>query len=293
MIKSMTAFARADTKEETLTVLIEIRAYNSRHLDLVLRIPQPYIMLENKVKTVISEWVTRGRIEVSLQIRDTANDAYVFEANLPRAKAYHRALEQLKSSFKIAGDIPLDLLAGAGDIIIAGDVDKHPDTFWPAIEKCLIRALKDLDAMRRQEGQYLADDLTRRMNYVKQGILNIEQESSDLVSHYQERLKTRIEALTRGLVELDPDRIALEAALLADKVDISEEIVRACSHIEQFHGIVDSDKPAGRKLNFLLQELNREINTIGAKTGKALVSHLVVDVKTELEKIREQVQNIE
>jgi uncharacterized protein (TIGR00255 family) len=293
MIKSMTAFARADAKEETLTVLIEIRAYNSRHLDLVLRIPQPYIMLENKVKTVISEWVTRGRIEVSLQIRDTANDAYVFEANLPRAKAYHRALEQLKSSFKIAGDIPLDLLAGAGDIIIAGDVDKHPDTFWPAIEKCLIRALKDLDAMRRQEGQYLADDLTRRMNYVKQGILNIEQESSDLVSHYQERLKTRIEALTRGLVELDPDRIALEAALLADKVDISEEIVRACSHIEQFHGIVDSDKPAGRKLNFLLQELNREINTIGAKTGKALVSHLVVDVKTELEKIREQVQNIE
>ena len=293
MIKSMTAFARAETKGETLMVLIEIRAYNSRYLDLVLRLPQHYTILENKVKAIISDWVTRGRLEVSIQIRDTSNEAVTFEANLPRAKAYHRALEQLKSSFNIAGDIPLELLASAGDIIIAGEVDKKPDKFWPAIEECLLRALNDVDAMRRQEGQYLADDLTRRVKYIKQCILNIEQESSDLVSHYQDRLKNRIEALTKGLVELDPERIAQEAALLADKVDISEEIVRACSHIEQFFSIIDSDEPTGRKLNFLLQEINREINTIGAKTGKALVSHLVVDVKTELEKIREQVQNIE
>jgi len=293
MIKSMTAFARAEKKEETLMVLIEMRAYNSRHLDLVLRAPQPYNMLENKIKTIISNWVTRGRLEASIQIRDTSVEAYAFEANLPRAKAYHRALNQLKSSFNIAGDISLDLLAGAGEMIIAGELEKNPDKFWPAIEECLVRALEDLDAMRRQEGQYLADDLIRRIRYINQCILNIEQESSDLVSYYQERLKTRIEALTKGLVELEPDRIAQEAALLADKADISEEIVRACSHIEQFLSIVDSDEPAGRKLNFLLQELNREVNTIGAKTGKALVSHLVVDVKTELEKIREQVQNIE
>ncbi len=293
MIKSMTAFARAETKEETLMILIEMRAYNSRHLDLVLRVPQPYNMLENKVKTIISNWVTRGRLEASIQIHDTSNEAYAFEANLPRAKAYHRALKQLKSSFNIAGDISLDLLAGAGEIIIAGEMDKNPDKVWPAIEECLLRALENLDAMRRQEGQYLGDDLIRRINYIKQCILNIEQESSDLVSYYQERLKTRIEALTKGLVELDPDRIAQEAALLADKVDISEELVRTCSHIEQFFSIVDSDEPAGRKLNFLLQELNREVNTIGAKTGKAIVSHLVVDIKTELEKIREQVQNIE
>jgi len=293
MIKSMTAFARAEKKEETLMVLIEMRAYNSRHLDLVLRAPQPYNMLENKIKTIISNWVTRGRLEASIQIRDTSVEAYAFEANLPRAKAYHRALNQLKSSFNIAGDISLDLLAGAGEMIIAGEIKKNPDKFWPAIEECLVRALEDLDAMRRQEGQYLADDLIRRIRYINQCILNIEQESSDLVSYYQERLKTRIETLTKGLVELEPDRIALEAALLADKADISEEIVRACSHIEQFLSIVESDEPAGRKLNFLLQELNREVNTIGAKTGKALVSHLVVDVKTELEKIREQVQNIE
>jgi len=293
MIKSMTAFARAETKEDALEVLIEIRAYNSRHLDLVLRFPQSYIILENKVKAIISDRVTRGRLEVSIHIRDTSDDTYAFEANLPRAKAYHRALEQLKSSFNIAGDIPLGLLAGAGDIIIAGEVDKNPDKFWPAIEKCLLQALKDMDAMRQQEGQYLADDLTRRINYIKQCLVDIQQESSGLVAHYQERLKNRIEALTKGIVELDPDRIAQEAALLADKTDISEEIVRIFSHIEQFLSIVDSDKPAGRKLNFLLQELNREINTIGAKTAKALVSHLVVDVKTELEKIREQVQNIE
>jgi uncharacterized protein (TIGR00255 family) len=293
MIKSMTAFARAETTEETLMVLIEMRAYNSRHLDLVLRVPQSYNMLENKIKTIISKWVIRGRLEASIQIRDTSNETYSFEVNLPRAKAYHRALNQLKKSFNIGGDISLDLLAGAGEMIIAGETDKNPDELWPVIEACLLRALQDLDAMRRQEGRYLADDLTRRINYIKQCILNIEQESSDLVYYYQERLKSRIEALTKGLVELDPDRITQEAALLADKIDISEEIVRACSHIEQFLSIVDSDEPAGRKLNFLLQEINREVNTIGAKTGKALVSHLVVDVKTELEKIREQVQNIE
>ena len=187
----------------------------------------------------------------------------------------------------------MDLLAGAGDIIIAGEVAEEPEKFWSVIEKCLLHALADLDAMRQHEGQYLADDLIRRINHTNQCILKIEQESGDLVAHYQERLKNRIDVLTRGLVELDPDRIAQEAAILADKADISEEIVRACSHIEQFFNVVDTDEPAGRKLNFLLHELNREINTIGAKTGKALVSHLVVDVKTELEKIREQVQNIE
>jgi uncharacterized protein YicC (UPF0701 family) len=175
MIKSMTAFARAETKEETLMVLIEMRAYNSRHLDLVLRVPQPYNMLENKVKTIISNWVTRGRLEASIQIHDTSNTrgrleasiqihdtsnkAYTFEANLPKAKAYHRALKLLKSSFNIAGDISLDLLAGAGEIIIAGEMDKNPDKVWPAIEECLLRALENLDAMRRQEGQYLGDDL--------------------------------------------------------------------------------------------------------------------------------------
>jgi uncharacterized protein (TIGR00255 family) len=293
MIKSMTAFARAETIEETLTVLVEIRAYNSRHLDLVLRIAQPYIVLENKIKALISNWVTRGRLEVSLQIRDTSEEAYAFEVNLPKAKAYHRALTELKRSFNIDAGISLDMLAEVGDLIHAAEMDRSPDKFWLAIEACLRQALSELDAMRRQEGQFLADDLIRRIDYIQQCILKIEQESSGLIAQYQERLKDRIAALTRGLVELDHDRITQEAALLADRSDISEEIVRASSHIEQFRRIMETKEPVGRKLNFLIQELNREINTIGSKTGKALVSHLIVDAKTELEKIREQVQNIE
>lgn len=289
----MTAFARAEKTKDALSIFVEIRAYNSRHLDLVLRLPQPYSGLENKIKTFISDRVIRGRLDVSLQIREIHDEAQAFEVNLPKAMAYHRALEQLKSSFNIDADISLDLLTGAGDIIVGAETTKNPDDYWPVLADCLAQSLTDLDAMRRQEGRFLADDLTRRINSIEEFMLKIKRESGDLVAYYQQRLQDRIVALTKGLVELDPDRIAQEAALLADKSDISEEIVRIHSHIEQFRMIMGSDQAAGRKLNFLVQEFNREINTIGAKTGKALVSHLVVDVKSELEKIREQVQNIE
>ncbi len=293
MIKSMTAFARAEKTKDALSGFVEIRAYNSRHLDLVLRVPQPYIGLENKIKAFISDRVTRGRLDVSFQIRETSDEAHAFEVNLPKARAYHRALEQLKSSFNIDGNISLDLLTGAGDLIVSAETSKNADDHWPMIADCLAQALIDLDVMRRQEGQFLADDLTRRINYIEKCMSKIKRESDDLVTYYQGRLQNRIAALTKGLVELDPDRIAQEAALLADKSDISEEIVRVYSHIAQFRMIMGADDPAGRKLNFLVQELNREFNTIGAKTSKALVSHLVVDLKSELEKIREQVQNIE
>jgi uncharacterized protein (TIGR00255 family) len=293
MIKSMTAFARAEKTEEAFSVLVEIRAYNSRHLDLVLRIPQSYSGLENKIKAFISDRVIRGRLDVSLQIRESHDETDAFEVNLRKATAYHRALEQLKSSLNIDAGISLDLLTGAGDIIVSAGATKNPDDYWPTMADCLAQSLADLDAMRRQEGRFLADDLTRRINTIEEYMLKIKRESADLVAFYQQRLQDRIVTLTKGLVELDPDRIAQEAALLADKSDISEEIVRIHSHIEQFRKIMGSDEAAGRKLNFLVQELNREINTIGAKTGKALVSHFVVDIKSELEKIREQVQNIE
>jgi uncharacterized protein (TIGR00255 family) len=164
---------------------------------------------------------------------------------------------------------------------------------WDKIERCLIEATNGLDDMRKKEGQMIATDLSKRLDDIETTIKQIEKTSENLLPAYQERLKGRIEELTRGIVEIDLDRIAQEAAFLADKSDISEEIVRAKSHIHQFRMIQDSKEPAGRKMNFLLQEMGREINTIGSKTGKAEVAHMVVDVKSELEKMREQVQNIE
>ncbi len=293
MIKSMTAFARVEISTDNFTGHVEIRSYNSRHLDIVLRIPQQFTPFEKKIKALITAKVARGRLEVNLQIRDISDEAYDFELNLPKAKAYHNALTQLKRIFNSNDEISLDLLVGAGDIIIPAGGEKSLENWWPDIEKCLHQALEDLDEMRKQEGASIAKDIHRRIDYIEQCIARIKQESSHLLLHYQQRLKERIAALTNGLVNIDPSRIAQEAAFLADRSDISEEVVRATSHIEQFRLIMMSKEPAGRKLNFLLQELNREFNTMGSKTEKAAVSHIIVDVKAELEKIREQAQNVE
>lgn len=293
MIKSMTAFARAEVTTDKLTVQVEIRSYNSRYLDMVLRFPQQSYPIENKIKALITDTVARGRLEVNLHIREIADEADDFELNLARARAYHHALEQLKGLFSSGAEIPLDLLVGAGDIIIPAGGDKKMENWWPDIERCLRQALDELELMRQREGALLAKDFNSRISYIEQCLAKIKQASSDLIILYQQRLKERISALTDGLVDLDPGRVAQEAAFLADKSDISEEIVRTTSHIEQFRRIMNSDQPAGRKLNFLLQEIHREFNTMGSKTEKATVSHMIVDVKAELEKIREQVQNIE
>ncbi len=162
-----------------------------------------------------------------------------------------------------------------------------------AAKECLSRALIDLETMRTKEGDFIADDLQARLDFIETCLIKIKTDSSNLINQYQERLKERIAALTQETVELDPGRLAQEAAYLADRSDISEEVVRAESHVKQFRHIMGSEEPGGRKLNFLLQELHREFNTIGSKIGQAETSHRVVDVKAELEKIREQIQNVE
>lgn len=293
MIKSMTAYARAETQTGNTSVSVEIRAYNSRFLDVVLRIPHSYLSMEEKIKPVVAKTVSRGRIELKFKISDESEDAVTFEVNAPRAVAYHKTLGRLKELLNIDTPIGLEQVAGIGDIIKPVEIQRDMDQIWQIIKGCLRRALDDLDEMRKREGEFIGSDITHRIDFVTQSLKLIKKDSTDLPAHYQERLKNRIAALTEGIVEIDPDRIAQEAAILADRSDITEEVVRAASHIRQFLKIVNSGEPAGRKLNFLLQELNREFNTIGSKTEKYTVSHLVVDVKSELEKIREQVQNVE
>ena len=293
MIHSMTAFARAKKAKQELTVTVEIRSYNSRYLDIALRMPHGYLRLEDKIKGLISDRVARGRIEINIRIRDNSDKAFAFEINEPMAEAFHEALVRLKDKFNIDTGVTLDLFTGIERVIIPAEVDRDLEACWLVINECMNEAFDDLVAMRKREGDIMAQDFTQRLDYIEEAIDRIEQETSGLVSVYQERLKDRISALTKGIVEIDPARIAQEAALLADRSDISEEIVRARSHIKQFREITDSQEPAGRKLNFLLQEFNREFNTMGSKTIKADVSHIIVDAKTELEKIREQVQNVE
>lgn len=289
----MTAYARSEKKDEKLSVTTEIRSYNSRHLDIALRVPHGYHIMEDKIKGLIAEHITRGRIEISVQIREDAEEQMAFEINEPLAAAYHKALVHLKNKFDIDDEINLDLLASTAGIIKPAEIDRDMETYWRVVKDCIVGALFELDTMRKKEGNFIFLDVAGRLDYIEQCIHQIESRATELMPIYQERLKERISALTNGMLDIDPARIAQEAALLADRSDISEEIVRAGSHIKQFREIVTSDEPGGRKLNFLLQEFNREFNTMGAKASNASVSHIIVEVKSELEKIREQIQNVE
>ncbi len=293
MMKSMTAYASSENTKDYLTVSIEIRSYNSRYLDISLRLPHEYLCLENKIKSMISDNVSRGRIEINLQITDDSEDAYGFDVDEPKALAYINVLSKLKNRFNLNTDISLDLMVNTGGVIKPVETGKDTNICWDSIKTCLSTALDDLNAMRKKEGDFIAKDFTNRLDFIEESIGQIKEDSGNLLSHYQERLKERITALTKGMIDIDPARIAQEAAFFADRSDISEEILRVESHTKEFRAIMGSEESAGRKLNFLLQEFSREFNTMGAKAGNSNVSHRIVTVKSELEKVREQVQNIE
>ena len=293
MIKSMTAYARTENIGETVSVSVEIRSYNHRFLDIVLRLPPTCTVLEEKIKNRVKETADRGRIEVNLQVDEHSGDAVAFQVDEPRAAAYYQALLSLKQMLKIESAVTIEQIIGFRDVIKPVESKDDTTTNWPQIDECLCRALSDLDDMRQTEGEYIARDIDQRIEAISQHLVQIKETSSGLLDIYRARLGERIASLTHGVVEIDAGRVAQEAAILAERSDITEEIVRAASHIDQFRTIMNDAAAGGRKLNFLLQELNREFNTIGAKTDKSGVAHIVVDVKAELEKIREQVQNVE
>ena len=293
MIKSMTGYARSVITGETIEIMTEIRSYNSKNLDINLRIHHDYLLLEEKIKRFISDRISRGRIEIRIEVKNNISNNREFEIDEGKAAAYYNALMHLKNILKIDSGIPFDIIAGAEGVIKPAVVVKNVETEWPLINDVLRDAICRLDEMRVKEGEFIAGDFIMRFDGIEKSLNCIENESRNLSFYYKERLKERISLLAGDTVELDAGRIAQEAAFLADRCDISEEIVRAKSHISQFYLIMNSGEPAGRKMNFLLQELNREFNTIGSKTEKAIISHTVVDVKSEIEKIREQVQNVE
>jgi uncharacterized protein (TIGR00255 family) len=293
MLHSMTAFARMETHRSDYEIITEIRSYNSKNLDIVVRLPHLALPLEERVKTMVAGRLHRGRVEVRLDIRDVGDATGRFDIDLSRARAYHSALAQLHEAFKLEGPITLELLMAGGGIIKPVEDVKHIEPLWELVGASLGEALDQLIAMRGREGQSLQTDFLKRLAKIEDLISAVQSVSRDFLGVYQARLKERITALTSGVIEIDPARIAQEAALLADRSDISEEITRARSHLQQFRYIMENESPAGRQLNFLVQEFNREFNTMGSKTGKAEVSHRVVELKTELEKIREQVQNVE
>ena len=293
MLKSMTGYARAECHTAQYEGVVEIRCYNSKNLDMALHIARAYLPLEERIKTIVTECIHRGRVEMRIDIKVLQDEQQAFDIDGVRARAYRDALQQLQRELSIPGEISLDMLIGAGGIIKPAESERDMDPIWPVVQECLEDALASLDRMRQREGQTLAADLEQRLATIEGHLKQIERASEGLLDIYRTKLLDRIQALTQGQIEIDPGRIAQEAAFLADRSDISEELVRAASHLEQFRRILAGEAPAGRKLNFLLQEFNREFNTMGAKTSQTAIAHRVVELKCELEKIREQIQNIE
>ncbi len=293
MINSMTAFASAEKTENNISVNVEIRSYNHRYLDIVLRLGRSCQFMESRLKKLITQRVERGRLEVKVHITDDSDEALSYTFDEPKAKALNTILHQLKERFQISGDISLEQFTRWNGLIRPAEYTPNEEAQLALTVSCLNEALDKLTEMRRMEGTFISDDFNKRICRLESYRQAIKTESKGLFLYYQERLKERIRNLTEGVAVIDDARIAQEAVFFAEKSDISEEMVRIKSHLIQFRKFMNSPEPAGRKLNFLLQELNREFNTTGSKTEKANVAHTVVDAKVELEKLREQVQNVE
>ncbi len=293
MIRSMTGFAQTERIGDGVTATVLIRTYNSKNLDLFMKIYGGPPELEDKTRAFVSSRISRGRVELKININETADDVKNYEVDMPRAKAYFRALSGIRDELGIKSELTLENVMSGGGIIRFQESFLPVERYWNPLEEALDAALSELMVMRKMEGENLKADLKARIDFIDSAISRIEEKSSELPEFYREKLVERIRNLTKGIIELDNDRIIQEAAFMADKSDISEEIVRARSHILLFLETMHGPEPAGRKMNFLVQEFGREFNTMGSKTTSTEVSHIVVELKSEMEKLREQIQNVE
>jgi len=293
MIKSMTGYAEGLYTTDEITIKGVFRSYNSRYLDIALYLPDHLKMFEDKIKKLIAKTIARGRVEIRFSFDETGEDSVAFSADFLRASAYYKVLDELRQKLDITTEITLEQILAGKQMIKPKERVHDVETLFSGLANVVDMALKDLDRMRIKEGENLLDDLEQRFDYMETTLDLIAKKADGLPLIYKKNLEDRISVLITDKDILDPVRVAQEVAIIADKSDISEEIVRARSHISQARQMMSLTEPAGRKLNFLVQEFNREYNTIGSKSGNVEISQLVVDLKSELEKIREQVQNIE
>ena len=289
----MTGYGRAEGQKDDYTYLAEVRSVNNRFIEINTRLPKAHMDLEQPLKKLIKSYCSRGSINLSISIGNSNENTGEWEVkpNLPLATQYVTALNQIRDSLKLEGKVDLKSVIGIRDIVkiepLAVDPANHELILNIATE-----ALASLQKMRKEEGINLQKDLEQRIDAIESYAAEIESCHPEVVKEYQNKLKERIKSLNEGM-EPDETRIALETALLADRCDITEEITRLRSHLNQFRNFFNANEPIGRKLEFITQEINREVNTTGSKSSNIKISNKVIEIKSELEKIREQVQNIE
>ena len=292
MIYSMTGFGRAEGQVFDRRVVVELKSVNNRFRDVIVRLPKRLTAIEEEIKKVVGGRVSRGRVDVFLQVDESAALFKRPRLNLELARAYYDVLDQLRRELSLSQEVGLDHLVEYRDVISWEEEDVPLDEFMAALAVILEEALDRLLEMRGAEGEAIAVDFLARLGNMERVVGEIDQRRETVPEETRSRLEARIQALADG-VDLDPGRLAQEVAYLADKGDITEEIVRLGSHFGQFRELVGAEGPVGRRLEFLLQEMNREVNTIGSKSGTVDITNRVLDLKTELEKLREQVLNVE
>ena len=288
----MTGYGCAKSLLEDGSIVVEVKSVNHRYLDFTSRVPKRFHSYESEIRKDICKRFSRGRFEVTLQSDCTKEGEQKAELNIELAKEYYTALKKLRDTFRLDDRIRLGLLAEMKDVIVVKETESEHKGEEQALKEALKGALDSLERMRVFEGEIIYKFFLDKLNVIKLLIDEIRRISPQVLIYYRERLLKRVEELSGGL-ELDNQRLNQEIALFAEKSDITEELVRVGSHLEQFSMIMDTDEPVGRKLDFLLQEINREANTIASKANDSEISQKVVEIKSELEKIREQVQNVE
>ena len=293
MLISMTGFGRAECQDGDYSYKAEIRSVNNRFIEINTRLPKAFLDLELPLKKLVKSHCARGSINVTITLANANGNPgdWEIKPNLPLASQYVEALKEIQTSLGLEGKVNIDSIIGLRDIIKV-----EPVTIDPAKESLLLNiaesALASLQKMREEEGKYLQNDLSERIDTIEKHAEQIKTRQPEIIQEYKARLKEKIKLLNDG-IEIDESRLAQETAILADRCDITEEITRFVSHLKQFRKLFESTEPMGRKLEFITQEINREVNTMGSKSSDIQVGNLVIEIKSALEKIREQLQNIE
>lgn len=292
MIRSMTGYGRGEAVLHDRAITVEVRAVNNRYLDCAVKIPRVYVFAEEAIKARVQSQVGRGKLDVFVTIDASAADQVAVTLNRPVADGYYAALTQMKETYGLEEPVSLSLLSRFPDVFLVEKAQGDADVIEGDILQVLDQALADFNAMRAREGAKLAEDIRAKGETIAALVAQVEARSPETVAAYREKLRQKMQEVLES-TQIDESRILTEAALFADKVAVDEETVRLRSHLAQLEEMLQAQGPIGRKLDFLIQEFNREANTIGSKCSDVDLARVVVDLKGEIEKIREQVQNIE
>lgn len=292
MVKSMTGYGRARETLNGRDITVEVRSVNNRYLDCTVKMPRAYVFAEDAIKSCVQKAISRGKVDVFVAIAATAAESSVVAVNEELARSYYEALMQLKNTFSLEGEITPIALAKFPDVLTVTRAEEDLEAVAADICTVLEQALQAYHEMRAVEGEQLAEDIAGRVSTIESVVSKVEERSPQTVAEYRARLTNKMNEVLQSTT-IDESRILTEAAIFADKIAVDEETVRLRSHIAQLRSMLRSEQPVGRKLDFLIQEVNRECNTIGSKCNDLTIAQDVVNMKAEVEKIREQVQNIE